>query len=984
MTAMRYPLSAFILAGLLIAIIGCHRSYYRRKADEEVYGLVGQKSENPRWPLDGYTIDVDARSRMYSPFSIDHPPMPPDDPSSHKLMHYVDDKQGYPYWHVNGDTPVVENPLWMKFLPLDENGVLKLDHSQAVLTALMQSPEYQEQLETLYLSALDVSFERFRFDSQFFGGYTVDYAADGPDRARDNGDSSSVLTVGTFPAVRGIRMTKLGTTGSSLVVGLANRLLWQFSGNDNYSATTLLDFSLIQPLLRGAGRDRVMETLTLSERTLLANVRQMERYRRGFYFDIFTGQGAGAGPQRRGGFFGASGFGGFAGVGGGGFGGVGNAGFGGGGTGGGQASGYLGLLQTQQNIRNQQTNVSQLRNILPQFIALYEANRIDNLQVQQVRQDLYDAQSRLLNDRTEYQNSLDNFKGDLGLPPKLDIQIDDDLLDQLELLDRQVLQRQDEFNALQQQIGDVVTMLLNRINVPWFDWLFADGNKLEWDGNLVDSLQSIQQQLADAQQVREQVAAVNMPRVAEDLDKFKNAIPDRIKNLNRLRQRVEEQSRAGEAPDVEPSVFATGRLPETLSKLTKEFAAIESRMAALAEAIDGRRELIGDLLTTGEELDPITLEQAVQGNVIAPTNGLLAEMSSIILELSLIQAEARTETVGLVPIELSSDVALEIARDYRRDWMNARAALVNSWRLIEFNADNLESDLDIVFEGDISNFGDNPLNLQASTGRLRAGIQFDAPITRLDQRNTYRQSLIEYAQARRSYYQTVDAISRNLRSIIRSLELNELNFEVRRQAILIAIDNVLLSRLRLEEPPQPDQVGQQRLGATTARDLVGALSSLQQAQDAFLSVWVTYEVLRISLDFNLGTMELDEQGLWIDPGPITAETGLPGPPPLGDAYFCPPLLFAPDEVEWLDAESTDGAAEEVPTPPPGSFPSSRPPGPYSREPSGEALPEGASLPRDFSLLDDDHQRAARGGVRQAGLTRELQPRSTDLLRGLIE
>ena len=46
--------------------------------------------------------------------------------------------------------------------------------------------------------------------------------------------------------------------------------------------------------------------------------------------------------------------------------------------------------------------------------------------------------------------------------------------------------------------------------------------------------------------------------------------------------------------------------------------------------------------------------------------------------------------------------------------------------------------------GDIGNVGDNPFDLRGTNGRLRVGLQFDAPLTRLAERNVYRQSLIEY------------------------------------------------------------------------------------------------------------------------------------------------------------------------------------------------------------------------------------------------
>ncbi len=274
-----------VLTGVLV-VAGCRPSYYRRQADEEAYRLIDEKARDPRWALTDYGIQPDSSSRIFDPFDPDHEPMPPDDPESHRFMHVVDGKKGFKHWHDNGDTPYVENPDWPSCLPLDEQGVLVLDAERAAQLARLHSREFQRNLQQLYLSALDVSFERFRFDSLFFGGYHVDYAADGP--LYNPPDSSSVLTVG-IPSSNRLRMEKLSTTGAELVVGFANSLVWQFSGPDSYSANSVLDFTLIQPLLRLGGRARVMERLTLAERTLLSNVRQMERYRHGFYLEIMTG-----------------------------------------------------------------------------------------------------------------------------------------------------------------------------------------------------------------------------------------------------------------------------------------------------------------------------------------------------------------------------------------------------------------------------------------------------------------------------------------------------------------------------------------------------------------------------------------------------------------------------------------------------------------------------------------------------------------------
>src|SRR6185295_18294825 len=215
-----------------------------------------------------------------------------------------------------------------------------------------------------------------------------------------------------------------------------------------------------QPLLRAGGRARVLERLTIAERGLLSNVRQMEHYRRGFYLNVVTGRDPGQGPSRRGGVFGGSGLEGFSGVGVGGFGRVGGAGgaqlvqgFGfTGGAGAQAAGGYIGLLQTAQVIRNQFANIAALGDSLEQLQAANDAGRIDRFQVDLARQALYNAQSQLLNSQNIYDDGLDNFKLSYGLPPGLDVKVADPLLDRFSLLDP-------ELSALQIRVTEVLNVL---------------------------------------------------------------------------------------------------------------------------------------------------------------------------------------------------------------------------------------------------------------------------------------------------------------------------------------------------------------------------------------------------------------------------------------------------------------------------------------------------------------------------------------------
>ena len=804
---------------LLLAMVslGCSRARYRMQADQEVHHLIGSVTQNPRWPLPHYTIEPNPQSRMFDPHNPDRPPMPPDDPVAHELMHCVDCKPGFPCWHKSGDTPFVENPDWKGFVPLDEQGQLKLDIRSAVSTALLNSPNYQRQLEELYLSALDVTFERFRFDTQFFGGYEAFYETIGPDRADGPSNELDLST-------RNIAASKMLAGGGSLVVGLANSLIWEFTGSDRHTPLTLLDFSLVQPLLRFGGRARVLERLTIAERALLANVRQMERFRRGFYADIVAGVDSGSGPSRRGGLRGGSGLEGFSGVGTGGFGRLGSISGGGRGeTGAGQAGGYLGLLQQAQEIRNLRTNVAQLKRTLALLEALHKRpprpgtskKEITKFQVDLARQSLYNEQSKLLNRETGFDGLKDSFKIELGLPPDTPVVISDPRLNRFNLIDPDLTATQDFAGQLLNQVRDDEVM---------FD---DDG----WSGALAGGVEL-------SQKVHEQIEVASV-----DIKQFFERLPARRASLRRLAERKQV-----EGDEVDSTAFDIEHLN-----------ASADRAEAFLQAIVDRHE------KSLAELQAIE-EKKERKKLIT----VLTQFNDQLGDLLLLQARARVQAAVLEDVDLAPHDALSIASENRLDWMNARGGLVDAWRLVEFNANDLKSDLDIVFRGEIRNVGDNPFKLQGNAGRLQAGLEFDGPLTRLSERNNYRQALIEYQQARRSYYTYVDRVHQGLRGTLRSVALNKLNFEMRRAAVQLAISQVELAGLELQKPLEP---GVESAGSDNrVQNYIGALRDLLTAQDDFLSIWVSYQVLRLTLDFNLGTMQLDHEGQWIDPGVIDAET----------------------------------------------------------------------------------------------------------------
>lgn len=822
----------WLLAVCVLSLPGCAREWYRQQADEEATCLIEEKSyvSDSQW----HGVESDPRSRFHNAWDPVRPPMPPDDPQSHQLMHYVDGMEGWEGWHENGSIDELENPDWRTqlgdYARIEDDGTLRLDLDSSVRLATIHSPSYQQQTETLYLSALDVSTERFRFDTQFLGGF-----GGGGSGFGDGGRTFFNETAGGFSGQQtpggdsfdlasetNIRLRRRFATAGELVVGFANSLVWQFSGGDSNFAGSVLSFGLVQPLLRAGGRQIALETLTIAERTLLANMRAFDHYRQGFFTQVAIGESGTTRPSRRGGFQGGSGLTGFSGQGAGGFGGVGDAtgfgrgtagdGNGGGGTvtgsgfaggGAGQVGGFVGLLQRQQQIRNTETSLraqQQMLRLLEEHLA---GGLIDLAQVDQFRQSIETERATLLQARNGYQDTLESFKSfTLGLPPDLPVVLDDSLILPFRFLDPDLAAVQ---NSLQELIDDF--------------GLLAEAPE-------VAELESVLARLATLHtRVGEQLDNTDV-----EINGLESVREARTRGLDVTEQKLFEQDRK--------------QLETNLMALRERFAILKATVEASQEGLaEGtRKKTVDDIV------------------------GVNVELTNLLSELSLIQARARLEAVTLNPVELESRNALEIARAHRLDWMNNRAALVDTWRLIEFNAKRLESNLDVVINGELGTIGDNVVKFSAEDSSVSAGIRFDTPFNRLVERNNFRQQLIFYQQSRRQLIQFEDGIHRGLRSLLRDLEQLRLNLEIQRRAVAISIRRVDQTRENLNRPTPPLVPGQPvpTFGPTSALNLLTALSDLRSSQNNFMSVWLNYHSGRMRLMRELGLMRMDDHGLWIE------------------------------------------------------------------------------------------------------------------------
>lgn len=316
----RTRLTLLLAAAMLPSTLGCKRSFWRTQADRQVYGLLSAKMADPRWNVPRVDVQPDPASRMFAPYDPDCPPLPPDDPAARALMQYPGGFRGSKQYQKMGEVLFNDNPDWMSpFPPVGDQSLearieatipesRRLTLEELVELSYLHNRDYQTQIETVYLAALDLTFDSFLFTLRHRGLRGLE---PGGDLEYENVPDTSDNLTGS--ARWGIR--KLTPIGTQFIAELANQTLWMFSGPNQVNTMTVASYSIVQPLLLGAGRKIVLEDLTQSERNTLYAVRDLARFRRTFFVDTVSG---------------------------------------------GQSGGLLGLLQRRQLILNLESNIEEL------------------------------------------------------------------------------------------------------------------------------------------------------------------------------------------------------------------------------------------------------------------------------------------------------------------------------------------------------------------------------------------------------------------------------------------------------------------------------------------------------------------------------------------------------------------------------------------------------------------------------------------------
>ena len=235
---------------------------------------------------------------------------------------------------------------------LPESGELSL--AEAVSMAITYSREYQSQKENLYRSALSLTGARHDYARQWFGTIDPEYTING---SREDA---------TLDSRFGVNRDRLIGNGIQVATGLA--LDWSrfITGDPQTSLGSVLSATIAAPILGAGAGLRAQESLTLSERGVLYDIRSFSRQRKTFIISIIRD--------------------------------------------------YYNVLQQRDSVSIQEASYKRLVDSTNQVRLEVEVGKKPPYELGEAEQRLYSAENNLIRTRQSYEQTLDNFKVRLALP----------------------------------------------------------------------------------------------------------------------------------------------------------------------------------------------------------------------------------------------------------------------------------------------------------------------------------------------------------------------------------------------------------------------------------------------------------------------------------------------------------------------------------------------------------------------------------------
>ncbi len=480
-------------------------------------------------------------------------------------------------------------------------------------------------------------------------------------------------------------------------------------------------------------------------------------------------------------------------------------------------SDYLDLVNRKQGIRNQQLNLANLEKSLEEYEFYVRLETASQIQLDQILQQYQTARVGLLSSEQDLIAGLDQYKFNLGLPSWLSVEVDETILEPFEF-------SAPELSTIQEKIQVAISRLLQSIPpepVP------------------PDTLQEV---LASYSEARQELANL-LPGVEAEFAEWDE----------RLKQQKDSEPDTDDRIDADQQKLLAGSVGESLRDIRAaliETGSPESRLEQLIE--EAAKQQSPPEQQDAEEASP----QARAWQELQHELGVVVR--GIADDLVVAQTLIRLFRLELDRVELPEEQAIRFAHENRVDLMNTRGRVHDAFRKVEVAADALESELSL--SGSIALASDpsvnNAFRLDSSATRYTAGVEFDGPLNRLNERNAFRAAQISYQRANRAFVAQRDSVANEVRATLRQLELSRLSFQIARQQLVAATRQLDQAQIDLRRGTQED--------ANLTLFLLEALSGILDARNNLVGNWIRYRVLKMQLFAALDILYIDEQGRWIN------------------------------------------------------------------------------------------------------------------------
>jgi len=417
---------------------------------------------------------------------------------------------------------------------------------KSLSTALHLSRNYKSQRESLYLSGLGFTLTQFNYGPKFAAAVTALWGkGEGTPRTDSYGGSFGVSQL--LPTNGTIALTS-GLT-RSVTVG-------QSAGVADWSSN--VGVALSQPLLRNAGYDQYRESLTQGERSMVYAVRNFELFREAFVIGI--------------------------------------------------AADYFALVSRKKQLLIQEEQLTQAIADEEKNIALRAVDRKRDQDVILAKRNRLSVEQTVVNARTDYERQIEQFLVDLGLDPKIPVEIiedepqfekvafDPESVVKVALSNRLDVQtRRDQLEDSERQLRLQRQSFLPDLNLLASAGLAGSAGSLssvspdQWSRSAGLSLNIPLQQINERNAWRAAEIALDQQKRDWDLflDDTRNSLQADLRNLKTIEERIvlDEQSIDDEQRNVE-------RLETMLSNGdVSSRDLLESRQAL----VSGQNQLIADL-----------------------------------------------------------------------------------------------------------------------------------------------------------------------------------------------------------------------------------------------------------------------------------------------------------------------------------------------------------------------------------------------------